>query len=114
MGLLADRIRSARKAAGYTSQDAFAAALDVDRKTPQRWEAGRNVPSLAALRAIAVKTGYPIDFFLSAMAEDEEEELVSKANLELSHAIAVYVRHEIRRALIEERAARRQAAEAVA
>ncbi|WP_370945381.1 helix-turn-helix transcriptional regulator [Amycolatopsis sp. cg5] len=35
--------RQARKAAGYT-QESFAAALNVDRTTVQRWEAGSNEP----------------------------------------------------------------------
>jgi len=103
---IADRIREARVAAGFTSQEAFARALKVDRKTPQRWEVGRNTPSLPALRAISDVTGYPIEFFLTAMAEDEEEELVSKMADRLSVDLTRLVRETVKQAMAEQSRAR--------
>lgn len=75
---LHERIRDARKAAGYTSQMAFADALPVAKRTVERWETGANQPSVSQLRRIADRTGYPIEFFLDAIP-DEEDEMVAQA-----------------------------------
>lgn len=99
---IAERIREARLAAGFTSQESFARALKVDRKTPQRWEVGKNTPSLSALRAISDVTGHPIEFFLTAMAEDEEEELVSKMAAQLSHDLTRLVREAVKQAVADQ------------
>lgn len=42
---LPDRIRAARKAAGYSSQEALGQALGTTRIHVNAWETGRNAPS---------------------------------------------------------------------
>lgn len=63
--LLGQRIRQARKAAGFRNIEQLAVALGVGARTVQRWEAGDTEPSLASLRRIAALTAHPLAFFLA-------------------------------------------------
>lgn len=54
---LPDRIRAARKAAGFPSQEAFAHALGTSRIHVNAWETGRNAPSYAYAVKIAEQLG---------------------------------------------------------
>lgn len=72
--ILAVRIREARKIIGET-QDKFAEAMAVDRKTVVRWESGEHSPELATVEKIAEHTGQPIHWLFmeparTGMADD--------------------------------------------
>lgn len=56
---LPGRLRAAREAAGW-SQGKLAAAAKVRRQAVNRWEAGKQTPSLASLEALcrALGTGW--------------------------------------------------------
>ena len=61
---LADRIRTARKAAGYTSQLKLANAVGVSERTVKRWEAGTHVPEEDNRRDLARVLGGSADEWL--------------------------------------------------
>lgn len=69
---MAKRIRRARLEAKL-SQDAFAAALGVTRRAPQRWEAGEVEPQARHLAKIVEVTGKPIEFFFTEQEPDDDE-----------------------------------------
>jgi len=62
---LGHRIREARRAAGFTNAESLAVALGVGMSTVQRWETGKNSPSVKSLIAIAQLTEKPVSFFLT-------------------------------------------------
>lgn len=68
---LGERIRSARKDAGFKNAETFAVRLEVGARTVQRWETNEAEPTLKRLREIAAMTGKPLGFFLSGLADDE-------------------------------------------
>lgn len=63
---LGNRIRDARRAAGFDNAESLAVALGVGYRTVQRWESGRNAPSVQRLNLIAQATGKPLSFFFAA------------------------------------------------
>jgi transcriptional regulator with XRE-family HTH domain len=67
---LGDRIRSARKAAGYRNAESLAVALGVGQRTVQRWETGESEPSVRRVNQIAVLTGRPLVYFVGAEPEE--------------------------------------------
>ena len=68
------RIRDARKAAGFKSQDAFAAALGMnDRRQVSRWETGANVPEEAYREKLAELTGLREEEMRRVGGEDDRE-----------------------------------------
>lgn len=53
---LGERVRIARKAAGFTIEG-LARAIDCSWRTVQRWEAADTTPETKALAAVATATG---------------------------------------------------------
>ena len=64
------RIKQARVAAGYKTQQAFADALDISRVTIARWESGTHQVQLETLEMIAKHTNREVYWFL--MPDDAE------------------------------------------
>ncbi len=64
---LAERLRSARQAAGLT-QERAAEVLSVARRTVYMWESGRSAPSRRRLETIASVYGKPANWFLAGAA----------------------------------------------
>jgi transcriptional regulator with XRE-family HTH domain len=62
---LGDRIREARRAAGYTNVEQLAVALGVGQRTVQRWETDKSDPSVRRVVDIARLTGRPLSFFIA-------------------------------------------------
>lgn len=61
------RIKQARKRAGFTNQEAFANALGMKTKrTVTRWETGENKPDPEYASKIAETTSQPVELFLSS------------------------------------------------
>ena len=54
---LPDRLRAARKAAGFVSQDAFGKAVGTSRIHVNAWETGRHAPSFEYAKKIAELLG---------------------------------------------------------
>ncbi len=71
--MLSERIRESRVAMGL-SQEAFAQRLGVDRRTPERWEAGKTEPRAAQLRTIADVTGASIEWLLGVVPDAPNDE----------------------------------------
>jgi transcriptional regulator with XRE-family HTH domain len=61
---LGQRIREARRAAGFRNVEQLAVRLGVAARTVQRWEAGTSEPSLSKLREIAGVTDKRLAYFL--------------------------------------------------
>ena len=62
---LGNRIKEARRAAGFNNPESLAAALGVSVATVNRYEQGRIEPSLARLADISRLTKQPLGFFLA-------------------------------------------------
>lgn len=62
---VADRIRKAREAAGYTTQKAFADAVGVYLPNVNKWEKGKALPSTRNLETIHSLTGVTAEEILS-------------------------------------------------
>jgi transcriptional regulator with XRE-family HTH domain len=61
---IGDRITKARKTAGMRRVEDLAARIGAHRNTVSSWENDRTVPSLEAMRRIAVATGAPLGWLL--------------------------------------------------
>lgn len=64
------RIAAARRAAGFSGQEAFAERVQITRRHLSRIETGRSLPRADLLARIADATGKPESFFES---DDDEE-----------------------------------------
>jgi transcriptional regulator with XRE-family HTH domain len=62
---LGDRIREARKEAGFRNAESLAVALGVGQRTVQRWETDQHMPPMLMLFRIAEMTGKPVEFFFA-------------------------------------------------
>jgi len=62
---LGDRIREARRSAGFRNIEQLAVRMDIGQRTLQRWETGESEPTVSRLREIAALTDRPLSFFLS-------------------------------------------------
>lgn len=87
------RIKQARLAAGM-SQLQLARAIRSSEKNISRWENGMNQPRIESAAAIAAATGHDLDFFLTASADDEDEEADPMAVL--TRALRRVVREELK------------------
>lgn len=58
------RIRAARRAAGYRSPESFSQQLGIGVATLQRWETGRTSVTMSKLQRVAILTGKPIAYFV--------------------------------------------------
>ena len=65
---LGDRIRTARREAGFRNVETLAVQLDKGARTVQRWEQGVSEPSIAQLRQIAALTNRPLSYFIGEVA----------------------------------------------
>jgi DNA-binding XRE family transcriptional regulator len=63
-----DSIRAWREYRGL-SQQALAAKVGIDQAMVARWEAGRNLPRLPALRRLAAALGISVDTLIAGMDE---------------------------------------------
>ena len=89
------RIRDARLSAGMTQSD-LANEIRTSDRNIARWEAGQNQPRISSVAAIAKATGHDIDFFLTASADDDDEEAA------LSETLDGYLRVRVKQILREE------------
>jgi transcriptional regulator with XRE-family HTH domain len=64
---LGQRIKEARREAGFKNAEQLAVHLDVGFSTIQRWEQGKTVPSVRRIRQIAAATGKPMAHFLAGL-----------------------------------------------
>lgn len=62
---LGQRIRAARKGAGFKNAETLAVALGVGVRTVQRWEAGESDPSIRRILEIARLTNQSPQFFFT-------------------------------------------------
>lgn len=62
--VLGQRIKEARREAGFRNAEQLAVALDVGFSTIQRWEQGKTAPSVKRMREIAALTNKPLSYFL--------------------------------------------------
>lgn len=70
MTTVAENIKNARKARGYTQKD-LARLLQVKPAAVSAWEVGRNEPSIAMLRKIAELLGVPFDRLVGVETDNE-------------------------------------------
>lgn len=73
---LGQRIRHARREAGFRNIETWAVHLGVGFSTASRWETGKNEPTLARLRQIAQATGRPLSYFVASERRRELENSV--------------------------------------
>ena len=92
------RIREARLSAGM-SQAQLARAIETTERNIIRWENSQNQPRVSSIAAIAGATGRDIDFFLTASAEDEDDEEI--ADMTLDAYLRLRVRETVREVLRE-------------
>lgn len=101
---LPDRIRHARKRAGFTSQEALGSALGTTRIHVNAWETGRNAPSMQyAVKLAAVLGGTPDDFQDGDGPRRRDEDLVRQLAGQMEGIAAAL--HEIRELLAQIRTA---------
>jgi len=72
--LMADRIASARREAGYRTAQDFAEALTLSVWTVRSWESAKSQPRYHVLREISRLTGRPIAWFLGESPGQQELE----------------------------------------
>lgn len=65
---LGERIRTARRDAGFKNVELLAVRMGVGARTVQRWEQNASEPSISRLREIASLTGRPLSYFISEAA----------------------------------------------
>ena len=84
---VARQIRKARKEM-HLSQDRFAEALGVSRRSPARWESGSTRPHPRHLERIAEVTGRPVAWFFSEYDDDDNLDELHKRTADVVDAIA--------------------------
>lgn len=62
---LGQKIREARREAGFSNAESLAVPLEVGVRTVQRWEQGKSEPSVRQVLRIAALTGKPLSFFVN-------------------------------------------------
>lgn len=85
---LADKIREARRAAGYSSQQKLADALNVSERAVKRWEAGRSLPNQQNRRDLARVLGGTADEWLGVRADPNPRPTLSDLQRQLADADA--------------------------
>lgn len=65
MDALGQKIRQARREAGYKNAELFAVRLGVGIRTVNRWETGETTPTILKLREIAAATDKTLAYFLA-------------------------------------------------
>jgi transcriptional regulator with XRE-family HTH domain len=85
------KIRKARLASGM-SQAQLARKIGSTEKNISRWENTQNQPRLESVAAIAQATGRDIDFFLTASAEDDDEESAPLTSSEMDLYLTLHAR----------------------
>lgn len=68
--VLGQRIRDARRQAGFRNTEQLAVKLGVGARTVQRWETGRSEPTISRIREIAATTGKPLSFFVANLERE--------------------------------------------
>jgi len=80
--LMAERIASARREAGYKTAQDFAEALELSVWTVRSWEGAKSQPRYNVLREISRLTGRPIAWFLGESPAQEGMERAMEGVLE--------------------------------
>lgn len=78
--VMKDKIRQARKEAGYTQHE-LADAIGIHQTQVARWETGKAIPYTSTLAKIAEATGKPVSWFTATddLMLDLGKELPEKA-----------------------------------
>lgn len=77
---IADRIKDARKRAGYTQKE-LARVLSVKPATVSAWEVGRNEPSIEMMKRIADVLGVTFEYLAGIATKKSTADLADKETL---------------------------------
>ena len=101
MTTVAENIKNARKARGYTQKD-LARLLQVKPAAVSAWEVGRNEPSIAMLRKIAELLGAPFDRLVGVETDnDTKDKPLTKNQKLVAYSIDPNISDEERNDIIE-------------